>query len=106
MGGAVNGGRLYGQWPGLRNDQLFDGADLAVTTDYRTVLSEILNRRLGNGDLATIFPGLEAYRPLGVVQGADVPVNLPVTPPPPLPPGLDNSLFLPAVNRGSMCVVP
>jgi len=72
LGGKVNGG-VYGDWPGLRDDQLYDGADLAVTTDYRRVLSEILIRRMGNPHLGIIFPGYTDYAPLGVVQGTDLP---------------------------------
>jgi len=71
MGGTVNGG-IYGQWPGLANGQLFDGADLAVTTDFRTVLSEILIRRLANNRLGSVFPGWDQYQPLGIVQGTDL----------------------------------
>jgi uncharacterized protein (DUF1501 family) len=55
MGGNVLGGQVYGTWPGLAPAQL-DNGDLAVTTDYRDVVSELLERRLGNGDLATTFP--------------------------------------------------
>ncbi len=73
MGGHVNGGQVYGDWPGLHNDQLYQHADLAITTDYRRVLSEILIRRLGNPNLGAVFPGYEDYRPLGVVQGEDLP---------------------------------
>jgi uncharacterized protein (DUF1501 family) len=62
LGGGVNGGQVYGAWPGLHNDQLYDHADLAITTDYRQVLSELLTRRLGNADVASIFPG---YTPTG-----------------------------------------
>jgi uncharacterized protein (DUF1501 family) len=72
LGGSVNGG-LFGDWPGLHHDQLYDGADLDVTTDYRRVLCEILIRRLGNPYLGTIFPGFTDYVPLGVVQGEDLP---------------------------------
>ncbi|MEM6454965.1 MAG: DUF1501 domain-containing protein [Acidobacteriota bacterium] len=71
MGGSVNGG-LHGTWPGLSNDQLYDNADLAVTTDYRQVLSEILIRRMGNNQLGTIFPGYQDYAPINVVQGPDL----------------------------------
>jgi len=53
LGGHVNGGQVYGNWPGLANNQLYDHADLAVTTDYRRVLSEIVTKRLGNPDLAS-----------------------------------------------------
>ena len=72
MGGSVTGG-VHGTWPGLSNEQLYDNADLEVTTDYRRVLSEILIRRLGNPNLGVVFPGYQGYQPLGVVQGADVP---------------------------------
>lgn len=66
LGGSVRGG-LYGAWPGLANDQLYDHADLAVTTDFRAVLAEILARRLGNPNWATIFPGFAGYSPLGFI---------------------------------------
>ncbi len=58
MGGGINGGKVYGAWPGLAGDQLFDGRDLQITTDYRNVLSELLVTRLGNtqANLPTIFP--------------------------------------------------
>jgi uncharacterized protein (DUF1501 family) len=72
LGGNVNGG-VHGVWPGLANGQLFEGADLAVTTDYRRVLSEILIRRMGNPFLGQIFPGYTDYSPLGVVGGTDLP---------------------------------
>ncbi len=70
MSGNATGG-LHGSWPGLHNDRLFDGADLAVTTDYRQILSEILMRRMGNNQLGAVFPGLPTYEPLGIVQGMD-----------------------------------
>jgi uncharacterized protein (DUF1501 family) len=56
----VRGGRVYGEWPGLAKAQLYQGRDLAVTTDYRTVFAAILERHLGLADrqLAQIFPGL------------------------------------------------
>ncbi len=71
LGGEVNGG-VYGQWPGLAADQLFDGADLEATTDFRQILSEILIRRLGNPRLGEVFPGYTDYFPLGIVQGEDL----------------------------------
>lgn len=71
LGSNVNGG-LHGEWPGLAPSQLFEGLDVEVTTDYRQVLSEVLIRRLGNPELATVFPGYTGYRPLGVVQGEDL----------------------------------
>jgi uncharacterized protein (DUF1501 family) len=57
MGGAVKGGKVYTRWPGMSEGQLYQGRDLAVTTDYRSVLSEILSKHLGNRDLAKVFPG-------------------------------------------------
>ncbi|MBI3405510.1 MAG: DUF1501 domain-containing protein [Acidobacteria bacterium] len=57
MGGGIKGGKVYGKWPGLENHQLYEGRDLALTTDFRNVLSEILNRQLGNPDMKTVFPG-------------------------------------------------
>ena len=47
LGGSVKGGRVYGQWPGLQREQLYEGRDLDVTTDFRTVLSELVTRELG-----------------------------------------------------------
>ena len=84
VGGTVNGGKVYGQWPGLGTDQLYDRRDLDITTDYRRVLSEILIRRLGNPNLGTIFPDYADYSPLGILQGADIePIYTPASPPPP-----------------------
>jgi uncharacterized protein (DUF1501 family) len=60
MGGSIRGGRVYGEWPGLAPAQLYKGRDLAVTTDYRSVLTAILERHFGLDDrqLAQMFPGL------------------------------------------------
>ena len=74
IGGNVNAG-IHGSWPTLHPDALYEGLDLEVTTDYRQVLSEILVRRLGNPNLDQVFPNYVGYEPLGVVQGADIPVN-------------------------------
>ncbi|HEY4742105.1 MAG TPA: DUF1501 domain-containing protein [Candidatus Acidoferrales bacterium] len=60
MGGAIKGGKVYTRWPGMNEGQLYEGRDLAVTTDYRSVLSEILTKHLGNRDLVKVFPGFEA----------------------------------------------
>ncbi len=57
LGGGVRGGQVYGKWPGLAMEQLNEGRDLAVTTDYRQVLGELSARTLGVRDLSTIFPG-------------------------------------------------
>ncbi len=60
LGGPVRGGKVYGRWPGLDQQQLYEGRDLAVTTDFRLVLSEVVERYLGNKDLKTVFPGFES----------------------------------------------
>ncbi len=59
LGGPVKGGKVYGRWPGLEQSQLYEGRDLAITTDFRTVLSEVVSKYLGNRDLRTVFPGFE-----------------------------------------------
>lgn len=59
LGGPVQGGRIFGRWPGLAPEQLNQGRDLALTTDFRTVMSEVLSRHLGNPGLSSVFPGFE-----------------------------------------------
>ena len=61
LGGNVNGGKVHGEWPGLGEGQLIGPGDLAVTTDYRDVLSEILQKRLNNPALEAIFPQYEPH---------------------------------------------
>lgn len=86
LGGNVVGG-VHGRWPGLAHELLYDNADLAPTTDYRRVLSEILIRRLGNPYLGQVFPNYRDYAPLGFVRGSDLAPEYTV-PPPPVPRGL------------------
>ena len=76
LGGSVRGGKIYGKWPGLAHEQLDSGADLAITTDYRTILSEVLVRRFGDTRLSTVFPGLKHYAPLGLFKGMDVKTDI------------------------------
>jgi len=64
LGGPVRGGKVYGRWPGLDQAQLYEGRDLAVTTDFRMVLSEVVAQYLGNKDLKTVFPGFDSQRNL------------------------------------------
>ena len=59
MGGDVKGGRVYGKWPGLNDHQLNEGRDLALTTDFRSVVGEILVRHLNVKDLGPVFPGFD-----------------------------------------------
>ena len=57
LGGPVNGGKVYGKWPGLATEQLNEGRDLALTTDFRDVFSEVAARHMGAPNLNLIFPG-------------------------------------------------
>ena len=57
LGNSVRGGNVYGKWPGLKNDQLNEGRDLALTTDFRDVFGEIAARHLGAANVQSIFPG-------------------------------------------------
>jgi uncharacterized protein (DUF1501 family) len=66
MGGALKGGKVYGKWPGLEKEQLYEGRDLAVTTDFRDVLGELVARHVGNGNVQAVFPGYEP-KPIGLV---------------------------------------
>jgi len=68
LGGPVQGGKIYGQWPGLEKEQLFEGRDLAVTTDFRAVLSELISGHLGQKDLSTVFPNFSPGGPLGLLR--------------------------------------
>jgi len=60
MGGPVEGGKVYGKWPGLAPEQLNEQRDLALTTDFRDVLSEAVYTHLGNRAIGSVFPGYEA----------------------------------------------
>ncbi len=57
LGGAVNGGKMLGRWPGLDPAARFEGRDVAVTTDFRDLFGEVAARHLGGADLSSIFPG-------------------------------------------------
>jgi uncharacterized protein (DUF1501 family) len=59
LGGQVKGGKVYGKWPGLANEELNEGRDLAVTTDFRRVLGEAAYRTLGSRNLDLVFPGAQ-----------------------------------------------
>ena len=59
LGGHIRGGKVYGQWPGLDNDQLNQGRDLALTTDYRQVLGELVSTTLNASNLGLVFPGAQ-----------------------------------------------
>jgi uncharacterized protein (DUF1501 family) len=59
LGGGVKGGKVYGKWPGLSNEQLNEGRDLTVTTDFRNVLAEAAYKTLGSRNLDAVFPGAQ-----------------------------------------------
>ena len=59
LGGSVKGGRILGDWPGLERELLYQGRDLAVTTDFRDVFSEVVSGHLGAAHLDRIFPGYD-----------------------------------------------
>jgi uncharacterized protein (DUF1501 family) len=59
LGGPVKGGKVYGRWPGLEQGQLYEGRDLALTTDFRQVVGEAVVRHMGNKNLAAVFPGFD-----------------------------------------------
>ncbi|GAB96856.1 uncharacterized protein (DUF1501 family) [Kineosphaera limosa] len=65
-GGNVVGGRIHGRWPGLASSALLDG-DLAITTDYRDVVAEIVTRRLRTPNISAVFPG-HTPKPVGVIR--------------------------------------
>jgi len=59
LGGPVRGGKVYGRWPGLDHSQLYEGRDLALTTDFRQVLGEAVAQHMGNPNLQSVFPGFD-----------------------------------------------
>lgn len=62
LGNTVKGGKVYGDWKGLKSDQLYEGRDLAVTTDFRDVFAEAAYKHMGTKDLAKIFPNYSATK--------------------------------------------
>lgn len=67
LGGNVKGGQVYGRWPGLDTNQLWQGRDLAITTDFRDVFAECVTKHLGAPDISGIFPGYTHQQPLGFI---------------------------------------
>jgi uncharacterized protein (DUF1501 family) len=59
MGGPVKGGKVYGKWPGLADHELYEKRDLAVTTDFRAVLGEVVANHIGNKEVTKVFPGYQ-----------------------------------------------
>ncbi len=69
LGGRVRGGQLFGSFGGLGPGQLYQNEDVATTTDFRRVLSEVVDAHLGNPDLASVFPGYAYPGALGLLPG-------------------------------------
>ena len=67
LGGAVRGGKVYGRWPGIAPELLYEGRDLNLTTDFRSVCGEVIARHLGQKDLSRIFPEFRAPAPVGLI---------------------------------------
>jgi len=62
LGNSVKGGKVYGDWKGLKNDQLNEGRDVAVTTDFRDIFAEVASKHLGSKDLSKLFPNYTAAK--------------------------------------------
>jgi len=60
LGNSVRGGKIYGDWKGLKSGQLFQERDLDVTTDFRDVFAEVASKHLGSKDLRKLFPNYSA----------------------------------------------
>jgi uncharacterized protein (DUF1501 family) len=69
FGGGIKGGKVYGDWPGLDPEQLYENRDLNLTTDFRDVLGELVTRQLGNRNMATVFPGYDQPKFRGLMVG-------------------------------------
>jgi uncharacterized protein (DUF1501 family) len=67
MGGPVKGRKVYGKWPGLSPEQLHEGRDLALTTDFRDVFAEVLTKHLGTTNSGKVFPGWKPGQTLGLL---------------------------------------
>jgi uncharacterized protein (DUF1501 family) len=69
LGGDIKGGKIYGEWPGMSEEQLYENRDLNLTTDFRDVLGELVTRHLGNRQIANVFPGYDDPKYRGLVAG-------------------------------------
>jgi uncharacterized protein (DUF1501 family) len=67
IGGSVKGGKVHGKWPGLAPEQLYEGRDLALTTDFRSVFTEIASQHLGATRLDAVFPGFASPARVGLL---------------------------------------
>ncbi len=69
FGGGVRGGKIYGDWPGLAPGQLYEQRDLAMTTDFRDILGELVANHLAAPAVGKVFPGYSSPRYRGLVVG-------------------------------------
>lgn len=67
LGGRARGGKIYGEWPGLEREQLYEGRDLNVTTDFRSVLAELVSKQMENREIASVFPRFSDFRDSGIL---------------------------------------
>jgi uncharacterized protein (DUF1501 family) len=67
IGGDVRGGKVYGRWPGLAPEQRYEGRDLSVTTDFRSVFAEVVRGHLGLTNVGHVFPGFKGPVSVGVL---------------------------------------
>jgi uncharacterized protein (DUF1501 family) len=67
IGGPVRGRKVYGRWPGLAPEQLYEGRDLALTTDFRSLFAEVAAGHLGASRTDTLFPGFRPTERLGIL---------------------------------------
>ena len=67
IGGNVRGGKVYGKWPGLAPEQRYQGRDLAVTTDFRSVFAEVVQAHMGLQNTQRVFPGFKVPAGLGLI---------------------------------------
>ena len=71
LGNSVRGGKDLRRWPGLKSDQLYEGRDLALTTDFRDVFGEIATRHLGSSNPQSVFPGYSLNNRSSKVSSSD-----------------------------------
>ncbi|HKR58711.1 MAG TPA: DUF1501 domain-containing protein [Pyrinomonadaceae bacterium] len=67
LGNSVHGGKIHGEWPGLKTDQLYEGRDLALTTDFREVFGEVARKHLGTSNVQAVFPGYSTKGKVGIL---------------------------------------
>ena len=66
LGGSVNGGKVFGDWPGLADKSLYQGRDLRVTTDFRNVMADALRGHMGADLPRDFFPNYALPKPMGL----------------------------------------